>query len=288
MIASKNASGLSLPVLGLGTWQMGGREERDPGNDDARDVAAIRAAIDAGITHIDTAEIYACGHAEVLVGQALRHYDRDGIFLASKVAPQHADASGVAEAAEASLRRLGTEHLDLYLLHQYTPDVELAETLGAMNTLVERGLVRHLGVCNFSVTGLQRAQQASTAPIGCNQVHYNLKYREPETSGLLTHCRQNDVLLSAWRPLQYGELLDPPAPLLSEIAEKYEVTPAQAALNWLLAQESVVTLVKTSSPAHLQENLAALDWTMEPADVERLRREFPGQEPVSNRIPLEP
>lgn len=282
----KLKNGFNLPVFGLGTWQMGGREERNPDNDDERDIAAIRAAIDRGLTHIDTAEIYANGRAEEIIAQAIAPYERPKLFIVSKVSGEHQRGPEVMAACEASLKRLRTPYLDLYLLHRHDPTVPLSETIGAMNKLVERGLVRQIGLSNFDVASHQEARRFAATPIVASQAHYNLKFREPERAGLLDYCQQNDTLLIAWRPLGKGLLAQAGLPLVDELCEKYNKTPAQIAINWLICQPNVVTLAKSSSLAHLEENLGALGWEMEPADIERLRREYPGQESVSDVVAL--
>ncbi len=281
-------TGFELPVYGLGTWQMGGRFQRDAENDDARDVRAIEAAIEAGVTHIDTAEAYAAGHTEKLVGRAIRRHDRERLFLASKVGlSQPPRDKKVIETAEQSLRRLGTDYLDLYLLHRFNSQVPLGETMAALDSLVERGLVRHLGVSNFSEERFQAAQRHTAHKLVTNQVHYNLEIREMETAGVLDFCQRSDVMLVAWRPLQKGMLLRNDTPIVSELAAKYEKSPAQIAINWLTSQDNVVTLAKTSTSEHLWENLGALGWRLDPDDIERLRREFPDQQHVSDAVPLD-
>jgi len=275
-----------MPVFGLGTWQMGGREERNPDNDDERDILAIRAAIERGITHIDTAEIYAAGHSEELVGQAIAPYDRSKLFIVSKVSSEHMRGEQVIAACEASLKRLGTPYLDLYLLHRHDPVVALSETMEAMNKLVERGLICNIGLSNFNVASHQEAARYAATPIVATQVHYNLKYREPERSGLLEYYQKNDTLLIAWRPLSKGVLTSRGVPIVDELCAKYNKTPAQITINWLISQANVVTLSKASNIAHLEENLGAIGWEMEPTDVERLRREYPDQAEVSDVVPL--
>ncbi len=277
------AGGISMPELGQGTWRLGGVSERDPGNDDARDVAVIRRALDAGLIHIDTAEMYAGGHAEELVGEAIRGVERSRLFLTGKVRKTHLGGDGPLRAAEASLQRLGVDMFDLYLVHQVNPEVPLKETIRAMNRLQRRGLARHIGVSNFSLERLKQAQALSEVPIVANQLHYNLQVREIELSGLLDFCRETGVMVIAWRPLRG---VDCAVPLLEELAAKYRRTPRQLALNWLISQPGVVTIVKASDPLHLAENVGAAGWRMAEEDVERLRREFPDCRTVSEAVPL--
>lgn len=277
------AGGFSMPVLGQGTWRLGGVSERDPENDDARDVAVIRRALDAGLTHIDTAEMYAGGHAEELVGEAIRGVERSRLFLTGKVWKSHLGGDGPLRAAEASLRRLGVDAFDLYLVHQVNPEIPLKETIRAMNRLQREGLARNIGVSNFSLDRLKQAQALSEVPIVANQLHYNLQVREIELSGLLDFCQETGVMVIAWRPLRG---VDCSVPLLTELAARYGHTPRQLALNWLISQPGVVTIVKASDPLHLAENVGAVDWRMVEEDVERLRREYPDRRAVSEAVPL--
>lgn len=276
-------NGFAIPVLGQGTWRMGGVDTPDTANDDT-DIAAIRRGIATGLCHIDTAEMYAGGHAEELVGIAMKGQGirRADYFLTDKVWKTHLRYDDVLRAAEASLKRLGTDYIDLYLIHQVNPDVPEEETIRAMNRLKREGVIRHIGVSNFSEERLKRAQAASDAPIVANQLHYNLRIREIEQSGLLDYCRSQDIMVIAWRPLRG---LDLALPLIVTLAEKYGKTPSQIALNWLLCQENVVTITKAANPLHLAENMGALGWVLEKEDAERLRREYPA-EAVSDAVPL--
>ena len=274
-------NGFSLPVLGMGTWLFGGRETRDPANDDAGQIAALQAGIEAGFSLIDTAEYYAGGYAETLTGRAIKGYPRANLFLTSKVWKTHLKRDDVLRAAENSLRRLGTDYLDLYLYHQVSEQVPLEETIGAMNELVERKLVRHIGVSNFAPARLERAMRASSVPIVLNQVHYSLKFREPESSGLLDFCREHDVLVQAWRPVRGVET----CPLTEELCRKYELSLHQLALAWLMSQKNIGTITAMKNPAHLPENIRAAETVLAEPDVERLRQEYPDVNYVST-VPL--
>ena len=203
----KLANGFEMPVYGLGMWQMGGRNERDTSNDDAADIAAIKNAIKLGVTHIDTAESYADGYTETLVGRAIKGYKRESLFLVSKVHAKNLGHDNLLASAQASLERLGTNYFDLYLLHRYSLDVPLAETMSALDALVQQGLVKNIGISNFPVEKIQEAQALTKNRIVCNQVHLNLKYREAEKAGVLRYCQEHDMMFIAWRPLQKGFLL---------------------------------------------------------------------------------
>jgi len=276
-----------MPVYGIGTWMMGGHREADENNDDEADIAGIRAAIEAGVTHIDTAEIYAAGHAEEIVGQAIVGYDRQELFIASKARNTSLTYDGVLKAAEGSLERLGVEYLDLYIAHQWSQLAPVADIMRALDRLRDEGLIKNIGVSNYNTAGLQSALKSVNHPITSDQVHYNVISREPEKDGLLKFCQNNDIMLVAWRPIEKGNLLDNPAELLKQTAEKYQKTPAQVAINWLISQENVVTLSKTRNPKHLQENLGALGWQLEPEDIELIRRQYPKQREISDTVPLD-
>lgn len=278
-------SGFSLPVYGLGTWQMGGRETADYSNDDA-EVKAIRQAIDCGITHIDTAESYGAGHSEELVAQAIEGFDRGKLIIATKISGQNQGYDGVMRAIEKSLKRLNLDYVDLYLLHRYpNPGISIAETMKAMDELIEQEVVKNIGVCNLTANRLKDVQKHSKNKIVYNQLHYSLEVREPAINGVIKYCQDNDVFISAWGPLSKGMLKQ--APILQEIAAKYNKTPFQVALNWLISQPNVVTIPKTTSVEHLEENLGSLDWEMSNEDMERLTKEFPNQQAISDRVPLD-
>jgi len=273
-------NGFSIPAFGIGTSGMG------KGGTDEKDVAAIRAAIDRGLTCIDTAESYADGHAEELVGEAIQGYDRSELFIISKVWPTHMSHDALIAACRASLARAKTDYFDLYLLHR-VPPVPMEEAVGAMNELADMGLIKHIGISNFGVETSAHAVRASKHPIVYNQVHYNLSFREPEKKGLLAYCQENDMFLAAWKPVDRGALLVNPPEIVTRLCDKYSKTPAQIAINWLLSQKNVLTLSKMSHTEHIEENLGAVGWEMEASDIERLRTEYPLQHDESDTAPLD-
>lgn len=282
----KLKDGFEMPVFGLGTWQMGGRETHNVQNDDKKDIAAIQKAIELGVTHIDTAESYAEGYAETLVGQAIKGFDRSKLFIVSKVHKEHLGYKDVFTSCRASLQRLQTGYLDLYLIHSPSLEIPMEETLKAFDELIEERLVKNIGVSNFKTKRLEEVQKLTKNRIVINQVYYNLVMREPEHEGLLTYCQQNDVFLEAYRPVEKGALLAGPAAVVEELAKKYGKTPAQIAINWLISQKNVITLSKTSTVEHLEENLGAVGWEMEKEDIEKLRKDFPNQKERSENLPL--
>jgi diketogulonate reductase-like aldo/keto reductase len=278
--------GFEMPVFGIGTWMMGGGLAYNPDNKDSEDINAIKTAIDMGITQIDTAEKYANGHAERLVGEAIKDIDRSKLFLVSKVSRENLQYDDVVGSARGSLDRLQTSYLDLYLIHSPNLKIPIGETMQAMDALMEQGIIRNIGVSNFTIERFEKAQSKTKHRIVANQLHLNLIFREPERRGLLEYCQRNDVMFIAWRPLQKGLLAQRGIQLLDAMSEKYHKTPAQIAINWLISQPNVVTLSKMTRLAHMEENLGALGWQMEDQDIERLRREFPDQRNISDAVPL--
>lgn len=274
-----------MPELGIGTWHIGGTTHPDHTHDEEQS-KTIQDAIDLGYTHIDTAELYARGHTEEIVGKAIKKYDRKKLFLSSKVSGEHLRYEEVIESCHNSLKRLQTDYLDLYLVHFPNPEVPIAHTMKAMDHLLSEKLVKHIGVSNFSRKRFEEAQFYTGNKLIANQLHYNLIYREVETDDLLPFCENNDIFLIAYRPLQEGLLVKKGVPILDEMAEKYHKTPAQIAINWLISQSNVITITKATSKEHLKENAEATGWQMSPKDIERLRKEFPGQQMVSNARPL--
>jgi len=271
----KLPNGVEVPVLGQGTWRMAEVAERR-----ADEIAALRAGLDLGLTMIDTAEMYADGAAETLVGEAIAGR-RDDVFLVSKVLPENATARGTIAACERSLRRLGTDHLDLYLLH-WRGEVPLVETLAAFVTLTIAGKIRSWGVSNFDVDDMAALGRISgAASIQTNQVLYNLTHRGIEWD-LLPQARASRLPTMAYSPLEQGRMLD--HPVLAGIADRHDATPAQIALAWVLQQENVITVAKAGTIAHVQENHGALAIRLTGADRRELDAAFP---PPTERTPLE-
>ncbi len=295
----KLKDGRSLPVLGLGTWLMGGDAHRSDSPQDGKDISAIQKAVDLGYTHIDTAEIYGDGHTEELVGEALGHLPREKVFLASKVRQGNHTREKLAHALDQSLKRLKTDYLDLYYLHRATPETPLDETAEALNKAFEQGKIRNVGVCNFSATRLDQLQAHLKTKILANQVHYNLAFREPQQSGLLNHAQEKDYFIVAWRPIRLVKrnaetphvthnIWDKGAfPILDKLAEKYHKTNVQIALAWLIHQPFVTTLLKSSQPKNLAEAIGGLDFVLSPEDFDMLSSSFQPQYPVSDTIGLE-
>ena len=248
--------GSPIPVIGLGTWRMGGGTEPDP-TGDASVLYAIHAALEMGYTHIDTAEMYAGGHTEELVGQAIRDFDRRSLFITSKVWHTNLRYPAVLRACENSLRRLGTDYLDLYLIHWPDSAIPLVETFEGLNELVETGKVRHLGVSNFDLDMLMQAHHLSATPLATNQVPYSVLNRTSAQNGILAYCQQNGIILTAYTPVEKGRVHE--LAELNALAGRIGATTTQIALSWLINQPNVITIPKSLHVEHLRENLAALE-----------------------------
>ena len=255
--------GVSIPVLGLGTWGMGGKETPNKARD-SETVTAIRMAIELGLTHLDTAEYYGAGHAEELIGEAIEGMDRKTLFITSKVWHNHLRRNDLLNSMRASLKRLGVDQVDLYLVHWPNPDVPLKETMGAMEECIREGFTRFIGVSNFSAQLMQEAQSyLEGTRLIANQVQYSLLDQKP-CMELLPACRKMGVSLVAYRPLERGAILETPNPVMDEIAEAHGKTRIQVAINWLISQEGVFTIPKSTNPVHLMEFLGALGWRLTP------------------------
>jgi diketogulonate reductase-like aldo/keto reductase len=257
--------GRRIPVLGQGTWNMG----EDPG-EKTREADALRLGLDLGLNMIDTAEMYGEGGAELVVAEALAGR-RDEAYIVSKVYPHNAGRRAVQEACERSLRRLGTDRIDLYLLH-WRGGVPLAETFAGFEALQAAGKIVDYGVSNFDRDDmLEAAATPGGARVAVNQVLYNLARRGVEWD-LLPWCRQHGVPLMAYSPLEQAGMLGNAG--LRAVAERAGATPAQAALAWLLAQEGVIAIPKAVSARHVRENAAALDVVLTAADLADLDAAF--------------
>jgi diketogulonate reductase-like aldo/keto reductase len=268
-------SGVNVPALGLGTWMMGEEPRSEPD-----EIASIQKAIDVGMTLIDTAEMYADGKSEEVVGKAIAGR-RDQVFLVSKVYPWNADSKGTIDACDRSLERLGTDYIDLYLLHWRGPHA-LRETVAAFETLKQQGKIGEWGVSNFDASDMEElfaVQGGGNCAV--NQVLYNLSRRGPEYD-LLPWCQRNRVPLMAYSPIKQGRILRNAE--LIRIAKAYQATPAQIALAFLLERDGVIAIPKSSHPQRVEENRGAAGLDISDEDWDALDAAFP---PPAKKMPLE-
>jgi diketogulonate reductase-like aldo/keto reductase len=270
----KLPSGESVPALGQGTWHLG--EQPSKRQDE---IAALRLGLDLGMTLIDTAEMYV--GAEDLIHEAIGMVGRrNECFIVDKVLPNHATRRGTIEACEASLRRLVTDHIDLYLLH-WRGSVPLEETVGAFEELIDSGKIRYWGVSNFDLDDMKDLFQVPEIEPQTDQVLYNLTHRGIEW-GLLPWCRSRSIPLMAYAPVEEGTLLDHPQ--VRRVAKRHDATPAQIAIAWVLRQPDVIPIPKAGNPEHVRENRGALDIQLTSKDLRDLDGVF---EPPKRKVPLD-
>ena len=268
------SNGVKVPALGLGTWKMGEGSRSRVG-----EVKALQRGLDLGLTLIDTAEMYAEGGSEEVVGEAIAGR-RDQVYLVSKVYPHNASRAGVQAACERSLKRLKTDYLDLYLLH-WRGQHPLAETVAGFDALKSQGKIKAWGVSNFDTDDMEELAEVA-APSACvtNQVLYHLGARGIEFD-LIPHCTQAGIAVMAYSPLGQGDVLDNET--LVSIARAREVPPATIALAWALRHPHVIAIPKASQVMHVEANAAAQDMVLTSDDLAALDKAFA---PPRRKVPL--
>ena len=259
-------NGTRVPALGLGTFKMG-----EDVRQRAQEVRALQTGMDLGATLIDTAEMYASGRAEEVVAAAIKGR-RDRVYLVSKVLPQNASRAGTVKACDASLKRLKTDRLDLYLLH-WRGQVPFAETMAGFDDLMQAGKIQGFGVSNLDLKELAEWLAVSRADKTLsNQVQYSLDQRGIDFD-LLPWCLDRGIALMAYCPLAQGDI--PAKPVLKRVADRHGATPAQIMLAWVLRHEHVIAIPKSSQPERVRENVKAADIILSAEDLMDLDREFP-------------
>ena len=267
-------NGAQVPALGQGTWNMG-----DSAAAASAEVRALQTGIDLGMTLIDTAEMYADGQSERIVGQAIAGR-REQVYLVSKVLPHNASERGTIAACEASLKRLGTDHLDLYLLH-WRGSHPLSATIAGMQRLMAQGKIKGWGVSNLDTDDIgELLAEPGGDQYLCNQVLYNLSRRGIEHD-LLPQALESGVAVMAYSPIEQGRILKHPA--LKAVAQRHGVTPAQVALAWVLRRPGVIAIPKAADTAHVQANRACLELQLNESDLKELDAAFP---PPRRKQPL--
>lgn len=271
----KLKNGFELPVFGFGAYRIGGASFHNRDNDDKKDISVIREALNLGITHIDTAEMYAQGYSEILVGRAIKGYDRSKLVIATKISPVNLHYDEVIGAAKGSLKRLDVDYLDLYMIHYPNFKIPIAETMEAMDYLVEEGLIKYIGVSNFNLQQFKEAQKYTKNKIIFNQIPYSLINRKFQADGFIDYAKENDVMIVAWRPIEGGILSKKVIELLEKICLSYKKTLSQIAINWLISQKNVVTIPGSRKIEHIKENLGSIGWQLTPEDIKMLDDDFP-------------
>jgi diketogulonate reductase-like aldo/keto reductase len=269
-------TGEPAPLIGQGTWEL----ERDP---EQRAIEALRLGIELGMTLIDTAEMYGNGRAEQIVGRAIQGR-RTGLFIVSKVLPSNASYDGTRRACERSLKRLGIDQLDLYLLH-WRGSHPIAETMRGLESLVRDKVVRFIGVSNFDVDDLEEARRAlKNERLACDQVLYHLGDRGIERR-LMPYCEKHGIAVMGYSPFGHRSFPEPDTPggrALADIARRHGKTPRQVALNFL-TRHGVFAIPKSGNPDHVRENAASAEWRLPEDDLRAIDRAFP---PPARDAPL--
>lgn len=267
-----------IPVIGLGTFKIGGSSTEPDFSEDKESIQAIRDAINLWYSHIDTAELYGATHTEELIGEAIKDLDRSKLIITSKVYKTHLHYDDVITSCKKSLERLQTTYIDIYLIHAPNPEIPLQETMRALDFLVEQGLIKYIGVSNFSVEQMKEAQKHSNNKIIINQIPYNLSARNEDYKGgwcsnmeseIIPYCQENNIFVMAYRPIERGFLLQS-HPLLDALSKKYRKTKAQIVLNWLISQKNIITICKSTNLEHLRENLGAMWRHLDNEDMKSL------------------
>lgn len=270
-------TGESVPIIGYGTWRLGGGWWRPDRSKDLDAIEAISHAIEEGSTFVDTAEAYGGGHTEELVGRALEPLEasiRGKVFIATKVDKEHLTPDQVMRSCEGSLRRLGVRQIDLLQIHWPNPNIPISDTMKAFEQLVDSGKVRYVGVSNFTSKQVEAAQsEMRKYEVQSNQVSYSMANRSPEAD-VLPYCKRNGLTVIAYSPLARGEL---PAvfnslPVLEQLCRRKAVTASQLALCWLSAKGNVLSIPKAATLEHIDENIAAGDLELNHDEIELIDR----------------
>lgn len=260
-----------VSALGMGTWGIGGGYWEANKSLDKEWIYILRKGIELGLNLIDTAEMYGGGHAEEIVGQAIKEFKRDEIIIITKVWPTNASYEGVLRSAKKSMERLGT-YIDIYLLHWPSESIPICETIKAFEKLVDDGAISFFGLSNFDVNGIEEARYCCRKyDIIAIQNHFSLLHRDDEKS-VIPYTQRNNMMYIAYTPLEKGALAL--NNFLAEIGKKYSKTATQIALNWLICIENVIPIPKTANINHLEENIGAIEWRLSKEDWEKISEKF--------------
>jgi len=264
-----------MPVLGIGTWEMGGRETANL-TDRGKYIESLRFAIQEGFSHIDTAEMYGAGEAERITGEAISPFNREKLFITTKVWPTNLSDEKLQQSAFNSLKRLRCDYVDSLLIHAPGMIVPIEESLETMIRLKEKHFTRSIGLSNFSLEQMIRIEALFPGEIDVCQNEYSLQsinkglLTENSHSGVIPFCRANRIAFVAWRPLGKGSLIKSPTETMVSLSRKYECTPAQLAIAWTIHKAGTAAIVKATSEDHIRENATASRLKLSPADYNSL------------------
>lgn len=261
---------------------MGGDVKENPNNDDEKDINAIIYALKSGINHIDTSESYSGGKSEKLIGEAIKNFDRDKLFIATKVREWNLTYDNIISSCCNSLKRLQTDYVDLFYIHKQNKDVNIKSVCEALNYLLAKGLIKNVGLSNVGIDTIQKYNKYLTKKIYAVQNQYNLICRESQKKGVIDYCRENNIKFICWRPvlLSYLGVKDPmynkgTYPILDNIAKKYNVSNIQVVAKWLLQQDNVYIVFKSNNCEHIKEILETNKFCLSDDDWNELNDNFP-------------
>lgn len=273
---------VDITKIGLGTWLLGGDVKENPNNDDEKDINAIIYALKSGINHIDTSESYSGGKSEKLIGEAIKNFDRDKLFIATKVREWNLTYDNIISSCCNSLKRLQTDYVDLFYIHKQNKDVNIKSVCQALNYLLAKGLIKNVGLSNVGIETIQKYNKYLTKKIYAVQNQYNLICRESQKKGVIDYCRENNIKFICWRPvlLSYPGVKDPmynkgTYPILDNIAKKYNVSNIQVVAKWLLQQDNVYIVFKSNNCEHIKEILETNKFGLSDDDWNELNDNFP-------------
>jgi len=265
----KLKNNLKIPIIALGTCLIGGDDYGPPDySKDEEYIKLFKQAIKLGLNHIDTAEMYGGNHTEELIGEAINGFDRKKLFITTKVSPQNLKYEDLINSAKNSLKRLGTDYIDLYLLHRPNPEIPIGETMKAMEFLVDNKLVKSIGVSFFNIEELKEAQKYCKYPIVVNQLKFSLwKASDIKT---IKYCQENNIVVMAYKVFGRGKLTTDKIPFLEDLSKKYKKTSAQIILNWVVSRKNTVAIFKSCSINHIKESKQIFDFKLDKKDLEIL------------------
>ena len=273
---------VDITKIGLGTWLLGGDVKENPNNDDEKDINAIIYALKSGINHIDTSESYSGGKSEKLIVEAIKNFDRDKLFIATKVREWNLTYDNIISSCCNSLKRLQTDYVDLFYIHKQNKDVNIKSVCEALNYLLAKGLIKNVGLSNVGIETIQKYNKYLTKKIYAVQNQYNLICRESQKKGVIDYCRENNIKFICWRPvlLSYPGVKDSmynkdTYPILDNIAKKYNVSNIQVVAKWLLQQDNVYIVFKSNNCEHIKEILETNKFCLSDDDWNELNDNFP-------------
>ncbi len=276
-------TGNKIPKLGFGTWMIGGDKNRNPKNDDVGQINSIKYAINSGITWLRTAQNYAEGHCEEIIAKAIQGTPRENLYIMVAVNQKFIKKEDdFIREAKVSLNRLGIEYVDLYMVGGLDETISLKTIANGLKRVKNEGLAKDIGVGNYRLPELRQIHEYLGDDLVYNEVHANLLIREPFENGVYQYCRDNNIVMGAYRPLQLGQLSKSGINILDALSTKYSKSQSEIALKWLLSFQGVITMPKALKSEHIDQLSKINDWTISKDDITELTKNFPLQVSVSD------